>query len=379
MENVNVRKLPIAGRIQHGKQIVVGTNKKVKELGYFITNINNDIMDYLGNRFSEKYPKDTKIKIRIVDENPFVIRQVRYNQGGTACFCMKGETQARQKVSNKLQRIECSEECEHRKIPEGKKKPACNREGKLYYMIPEISEDTLWYSLVTSKTAIERVEAYLDYLKQTGNSLIGDYTLYIRQEPQTSKDGECFNNYILGIYKDNLDSSQTIPKVENSIENKENEKVEDTKNEVVSHKREVLEKNKDKKNKDKENNKTTSASEEKNKNKTTKSKETNKKDETNKKTPENTTEAENIENYYALVSTSKKVLKKDNKDKEYVVGSFVDNNNNMLEVFIKDEFTEELLQCDIGTLVELELINAKEKIFANNLKYIQKCIKNVAA
>ena len=104
MENVNVRKLPIAGRIQHGKQIVVGTSKKVKELGYFITNITNDIMDYLGNRFSERYPKDTKIKIIIVDENPFVVRQVRYNQGGTACYCMKGETQARQKVSNKLQR-----------------------------------------------------------------------------------------------------------------------------------------------------------------------------------------------------------------------------------------------------------------------------------
>ena len=373
MENVNVRKLPIAGRIQHGKQIVVGTSKKVKELGYFITNITNDIMDYLGNRFSERYPKDTKIKIRIVDENPFVVRQVRYNQGGTACYCVKGETQARQKVSNKLQRIECSEECEHRKIPEGKKKPACNREGKLYYMIPEISEDTLWYSLVTSKTAIERVEAYLDYLKQTGNSLIGDYTLYIRQEPQTSKDGECFNNYILGIYKDNLNSNQTIPTTENSNENKENVKVEDTENKVVSQKREVLEKNKDK-----ENNKT-KVSEEKPKNKTAKPKETKKKEEPDKTTPKNTTETENIENFYALVSTSKTVLKKDNKDKEYVVGNFVDSDNKVLDVFIKDEFAEELLQCELGTLVELDLATAGDKIFAKNLKYIQKCIKNVAA
>ena len=232
-------------------------------------------------------------------------------------------------------------------------------------MLPEISEDTLWYSLITGRTSIERVEAYLDYLKQTGNSLIGDYTLYIRQESQTSKDGECFNNYLLGIYKDNFNSNQTIPKVEN----KKNVKVEDTEK-----KREVLEKNKEK-----QNNKTTKVSEEKTKNKTAKPKETKKKDETNKTTTENTTEAENIENFYALVSTSKKVIQKDNKPKEYVVGNFVDSANKVVDVFIKDEFAEELLQCELGTLVELDLATAGDKIFAKNLKYIQKCIKNVAA
>lgn len=372
MENVNVRNLPIAGKIQHGKQIIVGKSKSVKELGYFIANVNNDIMDYLGNRFSAIYPKETKLKIRIVDENPFVIRQIRYNQGGKACFCMKGETEARRKVQNKWEKVECTEECEHRNILEGKKKPACNREGKLYYMIPEISEDTLWYSLITGRTSINRVEAYLEYLKQTGNSLIGDYTLYIRQEPQTSKDGECFNNYILGIYKDDLDSSQTIPKVENSIENKENVKVEDTVKDLTGEKREVLEKKKAK-----ENIKTTNASEEKTKNKTVKSKETKKKDEQNKTIPEKSTE--DIENYYALVATSKKVIQKDNKPKEYVVGSFADINNNMIDVFIKDDFAEELLQCDLGTLVELDLATAGDKTFTKSLKYIKKCIKNVAA
>ena len=366
--NVNVRNLPIAGKIQHGKQIVVGTSKKVKELGYFIANVNNDIMDYLGNRFVERYPKETKIKIRIVDENPFAIRHIRYNQGGAVCYCMKGETEARRKVSNKWEKVDCTEECEHRNIAEGKKKPACNREGKLYYMLPEISEDTLWYSLITGRTSINRIEAYLEYLKQTGNSLIGNYTLYIRQEPQTSKDGECFNNFILGIYKDNLDSSQTIPTIENSIEKQETVK------ETTSERREVLEKNQDK-----EKIKATKVSEEKQKNKTAKPKEKKKKDESDKTTHEKSAEKENIENFYALVSISKKVLKKDNKDKEYVVGNFVDSDNKVIDVFIKDEFAEELLQCDLGTLVELDLATAGDKTFAKNLKYIQKCIKNVAA
>ena len=68
MEQVNVRSLPIAGKIQHGLQEDNGKGKRVKELGYFITKIDNDNIKYLQNRFNEKYPKQKKIKVRFFDE-----------------------------------------------------------------------------------------------------------------------------------------------------------------------------------------------------------------------------------------------------------------------------------------------------------------------
>ena len=96
------------------------------------------------------------------------------------------------------------------------------------------------------------------------------------------------------------------------------------------------------------------------------------------KTTKSTSEVK-VENYYALVGTTKKIIQKDNKPKEYVIGNFVDSEDKVIDVYIKDEFAEELLKCDLGTLVELELATAGDKTFTNNVKYIQKCIKNVAA
>lgn len=369
MENVNVRNLPIAGKIQHGMQIVMGNSKKVKELGYFIANVNNNVMDYLGNRFAERYPKDTKIKVRIFDENPLVIRQVRYNQGGTACYCMKDETEARRKASNKWEKIHCSEKCEHRIIPEGKKKPACNREAKLFFMIPEISDDSIWFMRITGKKSIDRVEAYLEYLKQMGNSLIGDYTLYLTQEQQTNKDGESFNNFILGIYKDNFNSNNEIP-----IKEEVNSKVEKTANSSKQEVQKTVEQ--------KETIKPSEIIEDKVEKKPAEVKEKAKETKKKKTTTIKSVTEESVDNtkkYYALIGTTKTQIMNKNELKEYVVGNFVDYEDKPVDVIVPHEYAEELSKCELGTMVELDLKKAGDKTFTNSLKYIQKYIKNVAA
>lgn len=374
MEREKRGNLPLVGRIQHGEQ---DKNKRVKELGYFIPKINNSIMDYLGNRFNEKYPKENKIKVRFFDENPLSIRNVRYNQGGTVCYCMENETQARRKISGKWEKVECSENCEHRLIEEGKNKPACNREGKLFFMLPDISSDRIWYMKITGQKSIDRLETYLKFQKQIGNSLIGDFIIYLTQEPQTTREGKTFNNYILGIYKEDFDSNETIPK-------KENNKTEDLKlpDKTINKKTESISKKEELEPKEQENiikvaNNNDSKEASKPAKQIEKIKETKKGKTTNK--PADKTTEDNTNKYYALIGTTKTKIMNKNELKEYVVGNFFDSEDKPIDVIVPHEYAEELTNCDLGTMVELDIKKAGDKLFTNSIKYIQKYIKNVAA
>ena len=385
MENARIKNLPIAGKIQHGEQQIDGKIKKVKELGYFKAKVDNSFMEYLSNRFLEKYPKEKKLKVRFVDENPLSVRNTRYNQGGTVCYCMENETKAKRKTSNKWETIECTENCEHRKIEEGSSKPACNREGRLFFMLPEISSDRIWYMLIRSQKSINRLKDYLEFQKQIGNSLVGDFILYLTQEPQTTKTGKIFNNYVLGIYKEDLDSNQTIPQIEDNKkqENKiSNEIIVDKPKENI---KEEVSKVKEQKTVTKTSNKTETENkvEDKKKKQKDKTKESKNKVET-KTTEQSNTSKQNkdeasMNNIYALIGTTKTKIMNKNELKEYVVGNFFDSEDKPIDVIVPHEYAEELTNCDLGTMVELDIKKAGDKLFTNSIKYIQKYIKNVAA
>ena len=376
MEQVNVRSLPIAGKIQHGLQEDNGKGKRVKELGYFITKIDNDNIKYLQNRFNEKYPKQKKIKVRFFDEEPLTIRDIRYNTGGAVCYCMEGKTEGKRKVSGKWEPVHCSEECEHKKFERGKTKPACNREGTLKFMLPEITTDRIWLMKIKGQTSIDNLRDYIYFQKFQGNSLIGDYYLVLNQKEQTNYEGKKFYNYILEIYKEELNSNEVIPENNNKVEVRNTVTESVIKNEESKPKSEEV-----KTSEPKETVKPSVKKETKVESKAVESKENTKETKKKKETVKTTksTSDVKVENYYALVGTTKKIIQKDNKPKEYVIGNFVDSEDKVIDVYIKDEFAEELLKCDLGTLVELELATAGDKTFTNNVKYIQKCIKNVAA
>ena len=80
-----------------------------------------------------------------------------------------------------------------------------------------------------------------------------------------------------------------------------------------------------------------------------------------------------------MVETSIKELPKAGVLTKYLVAKFVDINDKPIDVIIPPNLQEELLQCDLGTMVTLELATKGQKIFTNNINYIQKCLKNVAA
>lgn len=201
MEQVTRTNLPIVGRIQHGEQQVVNQRKRVTELGYFIAKTKNNNMNFLLNRFNEKYPKQTFLNVQFFDEDPLTVRKARYNQGGIVCYCMSGTSKGKQKVSNKWQDIECDSNCKYCIKQEGTSKPACNYEGTLKFMLPEISQDRIWIMKITGQQSISNLEEYIEFQKYLGNSLKGTYTIFLNQIEQTNSEGKKFNNFVIDIVK----------------------------------------------------------------------------------------------------------------------------------------------------------------------------------
>lgn len=84
MEQTRNFKLPIIGQVQHGQKV----NNKVTELGYFILKTKNDYMNVYLQKFDKQIKGKQSIDIEFFDEEPLLVRYVRYNQGGKACHCM---------------------------------------------------------------------------------------------------------------------------------------------------------------------------------------------------------------------------------------------------------------------------------------------------
>ena len=210
--------LPLAGKIQHGKQEQSQKGRKIIELGYFIAKAENETLTFLENRFNEKYPQKQLIHIRFFDENPYTVRRIRYNQSGAVCYCPYEETQGKQKVSGVWKNINCTEDCKYRITEEGKNKPACLFEGNLRFLLPEISQDRIWRMQIKGYQSIFALYEYLSFQKYLGKSLIGDYYLFLKKKKQTSKDGKSYENYILDIIRkeDFISSNNSLNNTEQS-------------------------------------------------------------------------------------------------------------------------------------------------------------------
>ena len=54
-------------------------------------------------------------------------------------------------------------------------------------------------------------------------------------------------------------------------------------------------------------------------------------------------------------------------------------NNKICQVAIRPEDADELLECDLGTVVRLDVQDVGNRKFAIKLEFIEKRIKNIAA
>lgn len=384
MEQVTRTNLPIVGRIQHGEQQFINQRKRVTELGYFIAKTKNSNMNFLLNRFDEKYPKQTFLNVTFFNEDPLTIRRIRYNQGGAVCYCMSETTKGKQKVSNKWQDIECSSNCKYCIKQEGAGKPACNYEGTLKFMLPEISQDRIWIMKITGQQSISNLEEYIGFQKYLGNSLKGTYTIFLNQIEQTNAEGKKFNNFVIDIVK-----TEDFNSNNNSISQN------DTKNSIISTKntnnventipsqsqtQTETEKNTKKGNKTSRQTKKSTKTNDTN---VVSSMETEKVD-SNLEQPQITNEQnQNVPQTYKehcfLYDTEYKNFKKAGKDTEYLIAKVTDENDKTTDVVVKPEFREKMEKCDIGTELILELQKFGENIISKNIDFVRPILKKVAA
>lgn len=380
MEQVTRTNLPLAGRIQHGEQQIINHKKKVKELGYFIAKSKNNNMNFLLNRFYEKHQKQNFLNIRFFDETPLTIKKIRYNQSGAVCYCMTGTSKGKQKISNKWQDIECNSNCKYCIKQEGSSKPACNYEGTLKFLLPDISTDRIWIMKITGQQSISNLEEYINFQKYLGNPLIGTYTIFLNQIEQTNSEGKKFNNIVLDIVKaedfnsNNVSFSQINTK--NSSLSTDNVQTVDNSNQ-----------NQDKTQFENNATKETSKTNKNSKNNTPK---TTQADNTNAVTNNETT-TKNLQSEQSKITDGTykehcflydkeyKTFKKNGNETEYLIAKVTDINDKLTNVVISPEFRTEIEDCDIGTELIIEFKNFKGNIISKNIEILRKIPKKIVA
>lgn len=379
MEQTRFVNLPIIGRIQHGER----TNNRVVELGHFIAKIDDNYMKAYSQKFNEQYKGKQSIEIEFFNEEPLTIKYARYNQSGEVCYCMADSNEANQKTKNGWQKINCDTfKCQYRQKNE-QGKCACNRIAWLKFLIPSVCKDRIFLMRITGQTSINRLDDYFCLQRAQGNFIKGHYTLFLKQEEQSNSLGKTFNNYVLDILKkEDFISQNTIPEnkekpKELSTENKQNvnnkvvnsnttqPKVEATKKVVTPSKTTETPKEET----------TTKNTTKVTKSKSKKTEETKKETDINEKHEQNSVTEDQLKNCYALLSTFNEKI----ANRDYLIGEFADMNDKISNIAIKPEDAAELVKCDLGTFVRLDVSEIKGRKFALKLEFIEKTLKKVAA
>lgn len=395
MNQTRYANLPVIGRVQHGEQIATPKGKRVTELGHFIAKIQQEYMQRYLQEFDKQYKGKKYIEIEFCNDEPLTKKYVRYNQSGEVCSCFEGNTTANQKTKNGVQQVACGPECQYRQKNE-QGKSACNRIGWLKFFIPSICKDRIWLMRITGQTSINRLDSYINLQKAQGNSLKGRYILFLKQEEQTSQaTGQSFNNYILDILKkEDFESSKPIPQTQKNPNEVSTTNTQNVNNEVEKQEKSVsniektnvietatniedikqTEKAEKKEDTPKENKTTTK--------KTTRSrtKKTEEKQEVKPQETETNKTNDEFENCYALLRTfNEKLTSKNGTTKEYLVAEVADMNDQISNIVIRPEDENELLECDLGTMIRLEIKELADRKFAMKLEYLEKRLKNIAA
>ena len=379
MEKTRYVNLPVIGRVQHGEQTVSNKGtRKVVELGYFIAKIQDSFMEGYLKKFDNQYKGQKSIDIQFFDDNPLTIKQVRYNQSGEVCSCHANSDTARQKVKNGWQEIKCDSSCQYRQRNE-QGKSACNRMAWLKFLIPSICNDRIWLMRITGQKSIDRLKDYFELQKMQGNSIKGNYTLFLKQEEQDNYFGQTFNNYVLDILqKDNFNSIKTIPQTAenqeklsttnaNIVNKPETKKITESKTTVKNDEKNVT-----------QTKKTTTAKKKVTETQETKQEQSKQAKNTKQKEIELLTEPD-MDKCYVFTGSHIEDIMKDGKTKKSYIGEFYDMQDKQVNIVVKPEFVEDLSECDLGTIVQLEIQKFGERNIAMDLQYVQRITKKLAA
>ena len=359
MEQTRYVNLPVIGRVQHGEQVPTANGgKRAKELGHFIAKVQDQYMQGYLQKFDQMYKGKTSIEIEFITEEPFSAKYSRSNQSGQVCYCMFGSDEANQKTKDGWQKIKClGMNCQYRQ----KKQvgpPDCKKVGWLKFLIPAIATDRIWLMKITSGQAVDTLNQYFSLQREQGQSVKGKYILFLKQV-ENSKNGKTFNNYIIDIIKKEDFISNT------TSQNNKNLQEQSTTNEQIVNN-----------NVEKNNKNTTEIPKEEPKKKTAKKK-------AKKITKIEVSENPDADKCYYFTNHHTEEFMKSGKPKEYFIGEFYDMTDKPVNFIVKPELIEPLLECGIGSVLETEIQEFKDKKILMDFKFVQnsekEAQKNIAA
>ena len=348
------RTLPIAGSIKHGTKTGKEGKERPVELGYFVAKVQDEAMRHLLEKFNNLYKESKELNIYFPDENPFTEKRVRYNQVGTVCYCLLNQTKGKEKVGKQWSEKDCSEECEHRIAPKGKK-PACAIEGTLKFMIPEISKDRIWYLKTTSYYSLQNIRDYINFQKHLNNSLIGNYKLFLKPKEDIIE-GKTFSNFVLDIVKND-------DFISNPISNQDNTKITTPSNTQV-------EKNPLKEKKPKSTNKTTIST------KTiTPAEESDVISIEIPKSKKNEPTEDDLKRYYVLIDTKDVTINKKGKPTKYLEAKFCNKDSKEISAIIHPKYAKDMSLCELGSQFLMDIEEFGQRLIVNKCEYLVKQLK----
>ncbi|MDO5555253.1 MAG: hypothetical protein Q4G09_00935 [Clostridia bacterium] len=355
--------LPIAGSIRHGEQQERNGTTKPVELGHFVAKIKDTAMVNIHRKFNTVYNQSKILNIQFFDEEPLTIKLVRYNQGGTACYCLNGETKGKEKVQKKWVEKDCKEECQYRQGI----RPQCNQEATLKFLIPEVSQDRIWYVKTKSFYSIQNISSYINLQKQLGNSLIGHYKLFLKPK-ESIIDGKTFNNFVLDIVKDDVLIPENTPQIEEKPSQIIPAQVKDnTQNTTSVESSEEVKKKQTK----------TAKQKSEPKPKIEHIDEPKKEQTTSSESKQDTTISDkkfqdDFERYYILLSTGTVLIDKKGKPTEYLEGTFVNKDEKEVKALLHPNFANEFKTCELGSQFLLDIQEVSGRNYVVNYECIQK-------
>ncbi|MCI9245655.1 MAG: hypothetical protein HFJ30_00665 [Clostridia bacterium] len=379
-------KMPVIGKVQHGEKLITDDGKqRTVDYGYFIAKIQEANMQQYLDKFNTLIKGSKSIDIQFLDDNPLSVRQERANQSGTVCYCMEGQSKGKQKIKNLWQDIECKSDCTYLQKDTYGKSP-CKRIAWLKFLIPQIALDRIWLMKITGQEAIDNLQSYISFQYLQGNSLKNNiYTIFLTQKEQIDSLGKIHNNYVLDI----IQKSDFIshPPISNNSQDPQKPIINNDKTPTNTTQKTSKQSNSSKEKQSQGTTTTTKSSstpvKKEEKKETTSQKSASKKETTSKPKSSNQKKAEEsnqettseYDNCYVLLSTSTEKI----QNKEYFVAEFVDMQDKTLKVAIHPNFVTELSECELGTVVKLDIQEVQQTNFAVGLEFVEKHTKKVAA
>lgn len=357
--------LPIAGCIKHGAKTGKEGKERPVELGYFIAKVHDTALEHLLEKFNSIYSESKELNIYIPNEDPFTEKRIRYNQGGTACYCYLDQAKAKEKANNKWDEKDCLESCEHRTAPKGKK-PACAVEGTLRFMIPEISQDRIWYIKTKAYNSINNIRDYINFQKHLNNSLVGNYKLFLKPKEDTI-DGKTYNNFVLDIVKsDNLNSNKNLSQISNQNSNQSTIK-EASKPKATTTKTEK--KPLPEENKTKSTNKIITP--------ITPIVPTQPQDNSIEipKSNKNEPTEDDLKRYYVLIDTKDVTINKKGIPTKYLEARFCDKDSKEITAIINPKYAKDMSLCELGSQFLMDIEEFGKRFIVNNCEYLYKQLK----